>query len=360
MHAYKDLEKRRKLIRDFIRINPATTSAEIKDKLHTKVEMVYPNGMAGAFEDATISFPRTFKRMTTEEKKRKLIEYVKKNPFAGGQKIRGDTKINFLTLFKNTKDLFDAAGVEYPRKGINSLRFRDRNDLRKRVIHMLQEDPLIAIDAVGRALNTHPHSLFKDMKEIYRRAGLDYLSGHEKRRLKKRMRVVKFIKENPLATQRQINFSCGAHVQLLFEEGIFGAYHEAGVDYPFERLSLHGAALTEIKNRAILFESEIATKLTGYGNVHRLVKTKRGFADVILERKGVRTVIEIKNYLSHNISSSELNQLNRYLEDISSNLGFLICVKKPKRDTFLIGKNRIFVLQDSELRRIPEIMDKDL
>ena len=46
--------------------------------------------------------------------------------------------------------------------------------------------------------------------------------------------------------------------------------------------------LSEIKNRAKNFEDEIAIKLTGLGTINRLVKTKRGIADIILERKNKR------------------------------------------------------------------------
>jgi len=38
-------------------------------------------------------------------------------------------------------------------------------------------------------------------------------------------------------------------------------------------------------------------------------------------------------------------------------LGFLICHKKPKRDRFLIGKNRIIVLEKEELNLIPKFID---
>ena len=88
----------------------------------------------------------------------------------------------------------------------------------------------------------------------------------------------------------------------------------------------------------------------------KLIKTKRRIADIILERNERKIVIEIKDYQLKNISISQIKQLNKYLEDINSDMGILICHKKPKRDRFLIGKNRIFILEEQELNKIPEIL----
>ena len=148
------------------------------------------------------------------------------------------------------------------------------------------------------------------------------------------MQVIDFIKKNPLVTQRDINLNCKTHVQLLFREGIFDAYKEAGLNYPYERLNLHGCAIKAIGERAKNFEIDIATKLSGYGRVNRLVKIKRGFADIIFERKERKAILEIKDYFSHEISISQIKQLNKYLEDSNCKLGFLICRKKPKKIGF--------------------------
>jgi hypothetical protein len=120
---------------------------------------------------------------------------------------------------------------------------------------------------------------------------------------------------------------------------------------------MHGSATKKIKDRANNFEELIAIKLSGYGYVNRLMKTRRGIADIVFERKNKKAVIEVKDYLAKEISFSEVKQLNRYLEDCDCYLGFLICHSKPKKDKFLIGKNKIIVLGESELVQIPQIMD---
>ena len=352
-----DLEKRREIIRNFLRKHPTTTVREITQKLRIKVNKTYEGGMEEAFLDAEIPKPRTIKFKTKEEKRKILVDYVRKNPKAGGHIIIKNTKINIFSVFNNTKEMFEAAGIPYHREELRLLMLRERGQKKKEIINIIRNNPYIGIEEVGRIVKTHPYSIFKDVKEMYRLAGVNYLGKSIKIKIKKQKAVIDYIKKNPFATQREINNACKTHVQLTFDKGIFEAYEKAGVSFPFERLKLHGTTIKKIKDEAKLFEEEIAKKLSGYGAVNRLVRTKRGFADIILERKGKKVAIELKNYKIHEISISQINQLNKYLEDIHSNLGFLICLKKPKRDMFLMGENKIFILLESELSKIPIIMD---
>lgn len=352
-----DLEKRKKDIREYIRNNPHTTFREIKKDLHTKINKVYSRGMAEAFEDAGVPIPRTLKYKTKDEKKQILINYIRENPKVGGHIIRKETKINFLSIFKNTEEMFEAANVAYPRKDFRNLINRKIKTKRKQIIKAIKNNPLIGISEISNQLKVHPYRIFKNIKEIYKLANINYINRGDKRRIKKQRIVIEFIKRNPLATQREINKECNTHVQELFDRGIFEAYEKAGVQFPFERINLHGAAYNSIKKDAMKLEEEIGIKLSGYGKVNRLIKTKRGIADIILERKNKKAVIEVKNYKSHQISFSQIKQVNKYLEDINSNIGFLICLKKPKKDTFLIGSNKIFILLVTEVNKIPNIMD---
>lgn len=357
---YKDLEKRRELVRNYIQEHPFATFSEIKRILHTKINKVYSGGMEEAYVNAGVRPPRTFKRMTPEQKKGIIIDYIKNNPLAGGQSIRQDTKINYLSIFKSTKEVFEAAGINYPRDDRRNLLLRQKVDRREHIIRLVRKNPSITIDQISRMIRVHPYRIFKNTKEIYDAAGIRFLSGGIKRRLKKKRLVINFIKNNPFATQREINSFCKTHVQSIFNDGIFEAYKYAGVDFPYKRLNQHGAALREIKTEARLFEEKIARNLSCYGCVNRLVKTKRGFADLVLERNSKKAVLETKNYRSHEISISQIKQLNKYLEDMRCRLGFIVCLKKPKKDMFLIGKNKILVLEDSELSKVPRIIDEGL
>jgi hypothetical protein len=168
--------------------------------------------------------------------------------------------------------------------------------------------------------------------------------------------IIDYIKKHPLATHRKIKNDTKLHVIRAFKEGLKEAYEKAEVKFPYERLKLYGIGIKNIRDRAKIFEEEISKKISGFGSVHRLVKTKRGIADIVFERKNKKAIIEIKDYQNKDISISQVNQLNKYLEYSNCHLGILICHKKPKKDRFLIGKNKIFILDKDELGRIQEII----
>ena len=357
---YGDAEKRKEILKIFIRNNPSTTHREIRRQLHLKPERVYLGGMTEAFREAGVEPPRTFEMKSKEKRKKILIDYLRKNPNVGTHIISKETKINYNSVFKNVLEFYQEAGVPYLKEHKIELLLRDKEKRRQMILGLLRENPAISIEKVIDITKTHPYTLFKNIEEMYLAAGVKLVAKGEKIRINKRKRVIAFLKNNPLATQREINRECKTHVQIIFNNGIFGAYELAGINYPYQRIPFHGAALNHIKNSAKDFESEVALKLSNYGNVSRLVKIKKGFADIIFERNSKKAIIEVKNYFAHEISTSQIKQLNKYLEDCNCNIGFLICRRKPSKDKFLIGKNTMYVLTADELSRIPEVIDKDL
>lgn len=354
---YLNEEQRKEALINYIKNNPFTTHKEIRMALHMKPERVYSGGMAEAFHEAGVSPPRTFEMKSKEKRKEILINYLRKNPNAGMHIVNKETKINYLSVFKNVEEFCDVAGIFYCRQEQRRLQRRTPEERKREIVDLVKNNPLITSEEIMAKTKIHLYRLFQNMDEVYKLAGINWIKRGDKRKLKKRIKVIDFIKLNPLATQREINYFCKTHVQLTFDGGIFEAYNLAGITYPYERLNLHGSALLNIKDRAKNFENEIALKLSGYGTVNKLVKTKRGFADIILERKNKKAIIEVKDYLVHEISISQIKQLNKYLEDCNCNTGFLICKRKPSKDKFLIGKNTIYVLTPDKLSKIPEVID---
>lgn len=337
---------------EFIRNNPRTTYKEIREKIKLHPER-YFKSLKDGFLEAGIKPPRAYKIRTIEEKRKIIVDFIKKYPNVGSQVIKKQTKINICAVFKSIRDAYKEAGIKYPR---GDLYKTSPENKRKEIIKLVKENPYITLNEIIQKTGfTDIYRLFKNLDELYEKAGVKRIGKGEKRKNRKRKKVIEYIKNNTLATQREINQACKTHVQNIFEEGIFEAYKEAGVEFPYERSKLFGASLKKIKKRARTFEDDISIKLSGYGKVNRLVKTKRGFADIILERKNEKIIIEIKDYKAKDISISQIKQLNKYLEDCKCNLGILICHKKPRKDKFLIGKNKIFILEKQELYKIPNL-----
>ena len=405
---YKDLNFQKERIRKFLRKNPKATWNDIRIKLHIHPERIYKNGLSEAFKDAKVKPPRNFKRKTPEENRNIIINYIKKHPNTSSHKILNNTKVNPSSFFNSIRKAFNAAEVIYPRdikktlnrdlvekrqinhpiilkniieknkkvnpkeifKNIGGLyseknairlqnqqfRLINKENKKKEIIRLIKEDPLITIPEIIEKTKTHLDYYFKNMEEIYNKAKIKFINGHKKRTLRKKRLVIEYIRKNPLSTQKEINKACRTHIQETFKNGIFEAYKKADIKYPYERLRLYGTATKEIRKRSGDFEDSISNKLQGYGKVNRLVKTKRGVADIIFERKNKKAIIEIKDYQAKDISISQVKQVLKYLEDCSCNLGVLICHKKPKRDNFLIGENKIFIIEENELDKIPLLM----
>ena len=207
MQFYKDLERRKELVRDFIRKNPYATFLDIKKKIHTKVNKVYLGGMEEAFEAAGVAKPRTLKFKNKEERRRIVIDFIRKNPLVGGQKIKKETKINIQTIFKDTKEAFEAAGIKYPRSEFIKLKNRSYKERKKRVISLLKKNPLLNMEEISKLSKISMYHHFHDIKQLYKEAGLKYPGKGATRKIKKQNKIIDFIKLNKFSTQRE-NKSC--------------------------------------------------------------------------------------------------------------------------------------------------------
>lgn len=345
---------KREIIINYVKKNPLATYNDIRKNTKLHPERYFKEGMKEIYKEAKVISPRKFERKTKEENRELIINYIKNNPTAGLQKIMKDTKRNPLNFFNNIKESYEQSGIKYPRE--NSYKSSPKQK-REIIIKLVKENPDITLQEIKNITQIkNIYRLFKNFEEIYKKAEIKKRTGGEKIKNRKIKQIINYIRNNPKATQREINKNYKTHIQEIFNGGIIEAYKMAGIEYPFERLKLHGTAIKEIKERAKTFEEEIAIKLSGFGRVHRLIKTKRGIVDIILERKGKKIPIEIKDFQKKDISISQIKQLNKYAEDINSDIGILICHKKPKKDRFLIGKNRLFILEDQELNKILDIL----
>ncbi len=350
----KNILNNREIIIKFVKNNPSATYKDIRKELHIHPERIFKKGMAEIFKEAGIESPRNFDFKNIYKRRELIINFIRKNPKTSTFDINKKLKINVSNTFKSIKEAYKLAGIIYPREKSYQ---KSPDEKRKEILKIIKENPNITlIEIIKKTQIKNPYRLFKNFEEIYKQANVDRVEPWEKFRIRKKEEILNYIKNNPLSTQREINKNCKTHVQEMFDKGIIEAYEKAGIIYPFERRKIHGTVLKSIKKRAKNFEDEIANRLSKFGTLNKLVKTKRGIADIILERKDKKIPVEIKDYQLKEISISQIKQLNKYMEDISSDIGILICHKKPERDRFLIGKKQIFVLEKQELHKIPGIL----
>ena len=116
--------------------------------------------------------------------KKKLFDYVRANPKVGGHIIRKATKINFLSIFNSTQELFEAAGIEYPRKEFRQLITREAGEKRKKILELLRGNPLMSLEEIGenfshRVAGRNLFQLFIDIDKEFklhkRRRGTIYI-----------------------------------------------------------------------------------------------------------------------------------------------------------------------------------------
>lgn len=348
MELYKNREEKEKELIKYLRKNPIATYRQIKEDTKIKVERIYPkNSMRQAYLKAGIPFSKSLRKRTRKQMFEEVIKFIKKNPTATTVNIIKELGINIPRVFGTIVNAYSAAGIKYPR--YFSKIFYNKSDRMKDVIKYIKSNPLASVVEINKNLKLSTHKLFSNMNKLYEKAGIKYINGHLKRTLKKRKLIINYIKENPLATQWEINKKCNTHVQELFKGGIREAYKLARIGYPKERLIIYGAAKKNIRLSAKKFEDNIVRILKKYGRVKRSVKTKRGIADVLFHKDDKKFIIEIKNFITKPISFSEIKQLYKYMVDLNYNKGILICKNPNKKKKVYIGKNnKIFILTINE------------
>jgi len=341
MKLYKNHEKRKKELLDYLQKNPEATHRQIKKNTKIKVERVFLRGMKEAYEKAGIPFSKPLLKRDRRQQMREVLGYIRNNLGCSLFEIQKKTGINIPRLLSKV-------GLTYKKKKINCP--RKKEEIRGEIINLIKMDPLLTCLEIDKKLGIDIHKYFKNMEEIYKRAGVEYIEGHKKCLIKKRIEVINYLKDNILATQWEINKNCHTHIQEIFKGGIREAYTKANIKYPEERRKIYGAAKKEVKDRALKFEDEMIEILSRFGNIKKYFRIKNLVADAILKMNNKNYIVEIKDYRSKPITFSEVKQLNNYIENTPNcNDGLLVCRYKGKKDKFYIGQNEIFIITKEDL-----------
>jgi hypothetical protein len=398
-YSPKTKEKYRKIVIEYIKNNKKATHRSIIKNTKIKIPRVFENGLKEAFIGAGVPLTKALSKRSRKQQKKEVIEYIKKNPNCTIPEILRDTRVTIPRVFGSIVSAYDAAGVEYKRKknkqkeSLHSLKRRikkienkslvlldstkkkknkdikvkkERNqfikkkenkknktnykkEIRKIIIKYIQKYPLKSIPEIAKDLKLDIYSYFKNINCLYKEANIPYISGHQKRVIKKQHKIIDYIKTYPNSTQWEINKMCKTHVQEIFKGGIKEAYKKANVGYPKDR-KIYGIANKNIRKRAQDFENGVINLFREKYYTLAQYKNSGGIADAIIEINGQLLVIEVKDYKTKPISLSDIKQLNRYIDATEyCNVGLLITREKDKKENIYIGNNRIFIRTINEL-----------
>ena len=274
-------------------------------------------------------------KRSKEQLKEAVKNYIRRNPEVTVDNIECKFSVNVHRIFGGIKEAYDASGIKYPRPKT------ERNVVRKQVIRLIRNDRLTTAEDIYRKTGVYVYKYFKNLADVYKIAGVEFLPNYLKRRIRKKNLVINYIKANPNATQWEINRDCNCHVQEMFERGIRGAYGIACVEYDKNRRKIYGTAVKSIRKRSADFENKISNLLKERG-ADIQVKTKSGTADAVIGINKDVFVVEIKDYRTKPISDTDIKQIKRYLSDLNLKRGIIVTsgrgeIKRIKNDGFEIS-----------------------
>lgn len=113
------IEKKRKIIRQYIKNNPSCTYRDIKKNTKIKVERIYTN-MADAYKDGNVKLSKNLTKRNKEQQKRDVVDFIKNNPLCSVTEIQNSTKVNIIRIFGSIINAYTAAGIPYPLKAVTS------------------------------------------------------------------------------------------------------------------------------------------------------------------------------------------------------------------------------------------------
>ncbi|MFH1972845.1 MAG: hypothetical protein ABIJ18_05195 [archaeon] len=194
------------LIINYIKRNNNATYRDIERDLNIKVSSIFDGGMKEAYELASIPLSRPLLKRNRKEQEQAVIDYIKKNPDCTVTEIFKETRVSIPRVFGSIVTAYDRAGVGYKRKDytkkINKKKIKKSiNEKTDEVILLIKKNPFITVIELNKKLDFRIHDHFKNMESLYRKAGIKYIKGNEKRTSKIKNKIIEYIKSNPNSTQ---------------------------------------------------------------------------------------------------------------------------------------------------------------
>tara|TARA_B100002003_G_C14150281_1_gene553219 strand:- start:3007 stop:3762 length:756 start_codon:yes stop_codon:yes gene_type:complete len=138
-----EFDKKRKIVRTYIRNNPNCTYREIRRDTKLKIERLYKN-MKEAYFDAGVIPSKNLMKRSKDKQKQDVINFIKANPTCSIIDIQTKTKVNVERLFDSIIHAYELAGVKYPERSFNTgvmnpLVLQRSNKFEKDIISLLAQ-----------------------------------------------------------------------------------------------------------------------------------------------------------------------------------------------------------------------------
>ncbi|MFH0875670.1 MAG: restriction endonuclease [archaeon] len=321
-------------------------------------------------------------KMSKDEKIRMLLEYARECYKKGHKPSKGEIRRKFnleiYNYFKNIADYHEKAGIKL------SLRNYPKEKAKEVIISCLQDKAKEEIypnrKEIEKTLNIHFSTYFKNLKELYDSAKIDYYLAQREIKTKvsaphthsydtlnnQKNFIRKFIQENVSKgiypsvqhIQKELNLS----FYNLYND-IFEAYEDAGISYNRVSPIILGKKKEEIFTKII---KELLQKI-GFTIKRISIESEINFnrhADMIIEDKQGRVyLVEIKAYRKdYYISKREFEQLLKYLIKEKISNGIFITTSNAKRCSFndikfINGEEVIKLLKEYKLSKHIELIE---
>ncbi len=295
-----------------------------------------------------------FSIMSREEKIKMLLDYARechKNGYKPTKRgIRKNFHVEIYNYFKNIADYHRKAGITV------SLRNYPKEEARRLIIEFLKNKAKDGIylnrKEIEQALKIHLAAYFKNLKDIYENANVDYslvlrqitkkiLSSHtySKEEIDRQKQLIRnFIKTSVAKSfypsvqhiQKNLNLS----FYNLYND-IFEAYKDAEVEYERPSPIILGKKKEKIFTKIV---KELLIKMDFKilrVSIESLTNFNR-YADMTIEDKNEKKyLVEIKAYRKdYSIAQKEFEQLSDYLKKENISNGIFITTSSTKRCGF--------------------------
>ncbi|MBT6869098.1 hypothetical protein HOA65_03530 [archaeon] len=112
------LNKKKEIIKFYIRKNPNCTYKEIRRHTKIKVERIYKN-MKEAYIDAGVKLSKNLLKRNELQQRKEVVKFIKNNPTCTVSEIQIKLRVNIPRLYGSIINAYESAETNYPEREID-------------------------------------------------------------------------------------------------------------------------------------------------------------------------------------------------------------------------------------------------